>query len=376
MVDPDVAQLTRLVGDVDRFAAEHWGRQPLLRKSDQDLTKLLSLERVEAMLLAGARWPTFRLVRDGTPLEPRRFTSTVRLGGRALDDVADVARISVEVADGATLVMQGLQRTSLELSQLCRSLERATSHPVQANAYLSPPSATGLAPHSDDHDVLVLQISGAKHWDVAGLGSVDTNAGDVLYLPAGTRHSATTQDATSLHLTLGILRVTRGQVLRRLLADTADVDLRRPLPLGYARPEHAADLTREIECLLECAARAVSGTDVPTAVEHEQQRAHRRRRSLPVGQLTSVLSLGTLDQQSRVRRRADQPAAASVTTPGEVTVQMVDRLLRLPLAMSPALDRLLTGDEVEVASLPGLEAESRLVLVRRLVREGLLVVLA
>ena len=37
---------------------------------------------------------------------------------------------------------------------------------MQANAYLTPAGAAGLAPHHDTHDVFVLQVAGAKHWTV------------------------------------------------------------------------------------------------------------------------------------------------------------------------------------------------------------------
>ena len=44
----------------------------------------------------------------------------------------------------------------------------------------------------------------------------------------------------SLHLTLGLLRITHAQVVRRALDDLPGLDLDRPLPLGI-RPSGAGD---------------------------------------------------------------------------------------------------------------------------------------
>ena len=99
--------LAGLVGDVDAFADHHWGRRPLVRASGLDFDDLLDVGDAEALLLTSARKPTFRLVQDGERLPPERSTTPVRMGGAALDDVADVAKIAEAVAGGATLGAPG-----------------------------------------------------------------------------------------------------------------------------------------------------------------------------------------------------------------------------------------------------------------------------
>src|SRR6266496_5905184 len=47
-------------------------------------------------------------------------------------------------------------------SQLAAEL----GHPVQVNAYVTPPQNQGFAPHYDVHDVFVLQVAGRKRWRV------------------------------------------------------------------------------------------------------------------------------------------------------------------------------------------------------------------
>lgn len=373
-MDPDLALLARLVGDVDRFAEVRWGRASTLRASGTSFDDLLTIDEVERLLGSAARRPTFRLVQDGVTLPPERSTRSTRLAGAVLEDVADLARIAEAVDGGATLVLQGLQRTSSALAQCCRSLERATSHPVQANAYLTPAGAAGLKRHSDDHDVVVLQVLGSKSWSVEDLGPVVTRAGDVLYMPAGTPHEATAQDGVSLHLTLGLLRVTDAQVVRRLLDGVVGLD--RPLPLGYARPDRAEALVTHLRDTLAATSDALAAADADVLAAGEIRRARARRLPLPSGQLRSVLALDDLGADDTVGRRPDH--AASIDTEGagvdRFLLRLVDRTLDLPVGALAAVEQLLREPSVGIGDLADLEPNGQLVLARRLIREGLLVV--
>ena len=91
-------------------------------------------------------------------------------------------------------------------------------HPVQVNAYVTPPQSRGFDAHYDVHDVFVVQVDGEKRWRVhqpvhdsplrdqpwtdhrAAVEAaaqapplVDTvlRPGDCLYLPRGYLHAAT-----------------------------------------------------------------------------------------------------------------------------------------------------------------------------------------
>lgn len=348
----------------------------MLRRADGEFTDLLDLAAVEEVLGSAARRPEFRLVRDGTTLPVDRITTTLRLGGRSVSEVAEPGRVGEALADGATLVLQSLQRTWPPLTRFCRQLERTTSHPVQANAYLTPPGAAGLGEHADEHDVLVLQVEGTKAWNVAGLGDLDLAPGDVLYLPGGTRHSASSQAAASLHLTIGLLVVTPRQVLQRVLADLDDGDLDRPLPLGYSSPDQADALEARLADALATAATALGAADVGALSAAEARRAERRRKPHWTGQLRSVLAAYDLDDRTRLRRRRDNPAriAAEPAADGRLVLDLVDRRLLLPPITRSALEAVLAAETLTVGELVGIDEPSRQVLARRLVREGLLLV--
>ena len=112
------------------------------------------------------------------------------------------------------MVLPALQRTWAPLRQLCAALEDEFSHPVHANAYLTPGDSPGFTPHYDTHEVFVLQIAGTKRWRVfqppqplphrsqpftpigyalpAPLLELELKPGDLLYLPRGYVHAANT----------------------------------------------------------------------------------------------------------------------------------------------------------------------------------------
>ena len=322
-----VTALARCVGDVEVFRSEHWSCAPLLRRGAGPFDDVFDIGAVEMLLGGLARRPTFRLVRDGSTVPPAEYCRRTRVGGTDIDDAADLDRITELVADGATLVLQSLQRTWPPLDRFCAELEAATGHPVQANAYLSPGGGTaGLGRHADGHDVIVLQLAGAKAWEVAGLDRVTLRAGDVLYLPAGTMHAARAESGFSLHLTVGLLAVTRRQVLRRMVDDLGDA-FDRPLPFGFA--DDADHLRAAVVSLVQEAADSLRALDVDAVTARETARATRRRRRPSRGRLRTLVDADSLGDDVVLRRRTDVAVTADDDA---VVVAFGDRRLRMPLA--------------------------------------------
>jgi len=339
----------------------------LHRQTGTPFTDLLDVDEVEQLLALLARRPHFRLVKDGVTLPIDSYTTTARVGGTTVDGVADVDRIVERVAEGATVVLQGLQRTWLPLADFCDQLQVEISHPVQANAYLSPSRAAALARHADTHAVFALQVAGRKVWTVDGLDDVVMEPGDVLYLPAGTAHDARSLDVFSLHLTIGVLAVRWRDVVRRVLADGPS-DLDAPLPLGYAG--RTDELVRALATTLDAVGRHLTTVDVEAVGTDEAARSDRARRPMPGGRLRATLDPVSIDDGTRLERRMD--AELIDRDHDGVALDFAGRRLRLPAVARPALATIVQSDQVAVGDLPGLDESSRAVLARRLVREGLL----
>jgi len=78
---------------------------------------------------------------------------------------------------------------------------------------LTPNGEKAFPPHTDPHDVLIVQIAGTKIWYIKHEGDIGTEytmrKGNVLYVPSGVQHNAVTidsEDPFSLHLTFGIFK--------------------------------------------------------------------------------------------------------------------------------------------------------------------------
>ena len=385
--------LARCVGDPDHFLATHFTLTPHRWRGDGH-DDLLSLADVDALLTgAGLRRPAVRAVRDGEVIDPGSWTRRAKTGNHWIDDLAAPGRLLDLFHDGATIVLQSLQRWWPPLTRFCRDLELSLGHAVQANAYLTPAGAAGLAPHHDTHDVFVLQLHGTKHWTIRAplvdmplarhhsdheaaatspvLFEADLVPGDCLYLPRGFIHSAAAQTGASLHVTIGVLATTAYDVLRRLMERAGDEPaFRHPLPVGYAADRAvAAQVVKDVAADFAAWLARMEPAEIADVLVTS---ATARRQPLLTGQLIELIGLEAIDDATIVARRPG--IVCDVTMADDrVRVGLGDRTVELPATLAETVHRLLDGTRHRVGDLAdALDGGSRLVLVRRLVREGLL----
>jgi hypothetical protein len=323
--------------------------------------------------------PAFRLVADGAPLPLSDYTEDITWRPGRFQGMARVDRVADAHAEGATIVLQALHLHWHPAAVYCRGLERELGFPVQANAYATPASARGFAVHHDTHDVFVLQVAGTKRWRIyeplvelpvkdqrwspalgdsgAPVDELTLQPGDTLYLPRGWPHEAVAQDDDSLHLTIGLHPPTRLDALRAALDECGDdVEFRRAVGADGALPEP----------LLERLAGRLRPEEVA-------RRAHRRfvdsRRPILDDQLTCMRAAESLQATDPVERRATVIADLEGTT-----LRFEGKEVRCPEVARTALVAIAsaTGPFTAADLPPTLDVAGRLVLVRRLIREGFL----
>jgi hypothetical protein len=298
----------------------------------------------------------------------------------------DVERVLTEWEAGATIVLQALHVNWQPLAVFCRQLEEAFGLGVQANSYYTPRGSQGFAVHHDTHDVLVLQVAGEKRWLLydpllelplkhqrysKSLGDegepaddLVLRAGDTLYLPRGWLHQAETSAADSLHLTIGINAYTWLDAARAALRPLGrEADLRRGVDGGGFEADLLADRLR-------------------ARLEPEEVERRRRRRFLdtrrPIREdgLSQLRALERLDVETPVERRSTVIADLEDGDEG-ATLVFEGREVRFPpRARAEVVACFEADDPFRPSELPGeLDEPGRLVLVRRLVREGFLRIL-
>jgi Cupin superfamily protein len=327
----------------------------------------------------GLRYPAFRLVKAGEDLDVREYTADLSWRPVPLAATIDVARVAEEFERGATIVIQALHLHHAPLARFARELEQELGEAVQVNAYYTPRAAQGLPVHHDTHDVFCLQVAGQKRWLVYEpalelplkdqrygheLGEpgepvldVTLGPGDTLYLPRGWLHEALTSDSDSLHLTVGVTAYTWLDALKAALEDCRDdIAFRRSVSEGE-------DM---IDDLLELLEERLHPDEV---ARRKRDRFVRSRRSILDDQIEQVAWLDRLTVDTLVERR--DTVIAELTG---LTLIFEGKEIVVPEHARDELEHLFeASDPVAPRELPGaLDDEGRLVLVRRLVREGFL----
>jgi lysine-specific demethylase/histidyl-hydroxylase NO66 len=374
--------LARCVGDPGRFVDEHWARAPLFRPGADAAAyaDLFSLGDVDHILSSTApRYPAFRMVKDGRQLDRRSYTRLGRVGGQPVDDLADPRRLYELFYGGATIVLQSLHRFWPPLSRFGRDLELALTHPVQVNAYITPPASQGLGVHRDEHDVFVLQVYGRKRWDVHDpdgrpeerLIVAELAPGDCLYIPQRFPHAARTAATASVHLTVGVVPTTWADAMRReVISVVEDALSGEPLPAGFAADP--AGLAAGVAKQLGEVRRRLDKLDPGAIATAAADRFWSSRPPHLSGQLQQLLALEEIGEDTVVQMR---PGAVCRLRQREERLEVLlgDRLLHMPARLAPAMQAILASERLAVGDLAAhLDPPSRLVLVRRLVREGLL----
>jgi lysine-specific demethylase/histidyl-hydroxylase NO66 len=329
------------------------------------------------------RYPAFRLVRADAKLAPGEYTTDLPWRPTPFTAAADVGQVAAEFAGGATIVLQALHLNHLPLAIFCRELEARLGQPVQANAYYTPRAAQGLPVHHDTHDVFVLQVAGEKRWLVyepvlelplkdqrysSELGEpgepvldLTLRPGSTFYLPRGWLHEAVTSQSDSLHLTIGLNTYTaRDALAAAVAAAEGDVELRRAVPDDG---ELDADLLEAVRERLD--ARAIA--------TRRRDRFVRTRRPILDGQLEQLRRLDALSVDTELERRPTVIADLLVED-GNGVLAFEGRRISFPEHVLDEIGYLVgTTSTFRARDLPGsLDDAGRLVLVRRLIREGFL----
>jgi lysine-specific demethylase/histidyl-hydroxylase NO66 len=378
---PALRRCTHL--EPDAFAQRIWGQDASLSTREQlprGFGDLFDLDTVDRLVSRqGLRTPFLRVAKDGETFPASRFTRGGGVGATINDQVDDAALTRL-YSGGATLVLQGLHRTHGPLVDFGQQLAADLGHPVQINAYVTPPQAQGFSDHYDVHDVFVLQVAGEKRWFVHApvlrhptrdqpwtdrraavesaarrqpLIDVVLRPGDALYLPAGFLHAAQALGETSAHLTVGVHMWTRAHLLAELVRSLEAVEsLREPLPLGIDVTDPASvglELQETIDSL-----RAALQEDVlvEPVVAGLTRLAESATRAEPVGPMAQARAVAALDLWTRVRWRHGLRGTL-VAGDAELTIRTPETTVRVPAAAEPAVHRLIAGEVLSIAELGG-----------------------
>jgi ribosomal protein L16 Arg81 hydroxylase len=377
-----------------RFFSEHWERSPCLvaRQRPTFYSDLFSSADVDVVIQLTSLTSSdddVRIVKtEGERCSDRPLPRTG-------DGAPDIYYLYQAYHGGHTIIVNGLHRRWKKIATLCRSLEDALHHRVGANSYFTPQHSQGFSAHFDTHDVFILQLEGSKTWrlyDAVPLPLADAHRpvsgseigplrqqiilrpGDLLYIPRGHIHEAVGSSRPSLHLTLGIHVFRWIDLMRDLLLVAAEenVAFRRALPIGFMQSDTATDL-------MKC--RLSELLDVLTRDSYAEQALRRfsdgfaqRGSPSPDGHFSCMNRIRAINLNTVVTRRRGMICSTFVED-NRAGVRFPGNTVTGPVQLEPTFRYIAKAGRFAVRNLPNsLTDEAKLVLIRRLIREGLLTI--
>lgn len=232
----------------------------------------------------------------------------------------------------------------------------------------------------------MLQIAGTKRWRIypppielphrsqpfaaenyrlpaTPLAEVDLTTGDLLYLPRGYVHTASTSDTFSVHVTVGVGVFTWIDLAAELLQSLSGTARhRRALPPGFAsRPELQRPLQEQLAELI-----GQLGKDA----DYERTLASftgRVRAAQPRIETTFRANVTAIGPATRLKIAAAQDSYTILHDRDSVILEAQGRRILLPGAVELALNAICAGNIFQPQALPGaLDLDDKLALVRHL----------
>jgi ribosomal protein L16 Arg81 hydroxylase len=375
------------------FFADHFEKKPLrVARNDPDYYgDLLSFDDIDRVVTTmGLSVPEITVTRSAGDITPADYAYE--------SGFIDPVRVNQLFADGSTVILSGLHERLPRLARFCRALEAVFSSRVQTNIYMTQAQSQGFNAHYDDHDVIVLQIAGSKEWRFydtpielpltsqgfdPGLVQVGAETdrfvlqpGDMLYVPRGLAHDAVATGEPSLHITTGLMCRTWADVLVEAVNIMAHREprLRRALPPGYASPGY--DFAAHQDDFEQMLGLIAGAAPLGKLMESFKQDFLTGRVPRVEGQMAQLVKLRQLDIDSRVGARPHLiHDMTHIEEEGTVRLVCQGTEIELPDFARETLGFAVSARDVRVGDLPGdLDDAGKLVLVRRLVREGLMVI--
>ena len=375
------------------FFANYWEKKPLLieRKDSAYFQDLLTSEQIEEMVSTlDPKRNEFDMVNADEQVKRNLFIDD--------DGRVNASGVFKLFDSGATMILQRLHRRHPELARFCAAMEAEFSHQFQTNIYFTPAGAKGFKVHYDTHDVFVMQLEGEKDWSIYNeavelpisgqhfdrdkheLGAESMTfhlkAGDIVYIPRGWMHEARSLDSNSLHITVGALVYSWADYITDAIGAVcmSEPSLRNAIPPGFANNAFNPEQMKEIfEGHLQTIAEK---SDFDKTHKHFKDLFLNSRRPLMTNQLRQLGEVDKLGLDSVLTPRDQLFYQLSQDDDdkdeAQCHIQSHGQIISLPAFAYGPVKYSLETKSFKVKDLPGeLDDDSKLVLMRRLVREGL-----
>jgi ribosomal protein L16 Arg81 hydroxylase len=376
------------------FIARYWEQKPMIIRRDDPAfyADLLTFDDVDHILAnSGLRESELRVIVDGANVWLRKADDARgHFAPGTLEDIYHAYR-----TQGATINLTYLHERWPPLGRFCRALAAELSAEVKSNVYLTPPGVQGLREHFDTHEVFVAQITGSKRWRLyetrhplplqnqrygwpaegpgEPVAEFELTPGDLLYVPRGAVHDATSTGEPSLHLAVGVIPVRWAELIREAVRKITarEIRFRASVPTAFTHPGWRQAAGAAAEQLLGDLAAMISPGNLLDELAAVQLAGSRPALERHLGDLAA---LDSVDLDTPLRRRED---TRYLLTAGaeDARLEFHGKAVTLPARFAPQLRFMASADCFTGHTVPGgLEESGRLMLIRTLLREGFLTI--
>lgn len=365
---------------VAAFKTEYMQRRPFIIKRGREgwFDSLITVEEVAGLLSSTVFYDSeLRVAKDGAVYSSASISK---------NGVIDRNAVWTAYENGATLVFEHLNRKHPKMLKMMGRCEQEFKIPFRVNAYITPPASKGFDLHYDTHDVLILQVTGRKLWQLHDdplklphedqpfhkalipksrrIAEILLEPGDVLYLPRGYIHSASTNHALSFHLTIGIRSVPLRDIcqtaFRRMVFD--QIHYRPVAMFRHGRPD-----TQAIKSDL---LRALDELDLRSSFRDSEFSFLRKRTRSLEGGLMELIERPLLDLRSKLVRR-EGVIYRIVDNNGRIRIHFDSKSLAFLASERAAVEHALSGSVFRPIDLPGMDDEGRISIAATLMKQRL-----
>lgn len=377
------------------FIENYWEQQYLVVKAadKNKFDAILNEEDVNSFLgRKDIYYPFLRLTQNGKVLPKSDY---LKLQTDKDFDIVDIDKVFSIYNSGGTIIIQKGQLSINKLSQYCDEFEQNTGFTTNANIYVTQKHSSGFIPHYDTHDLFILQISGKKHWklydsnfklplpsqvitkdqsdkylEAPPATEIELSQGDLIYIPRGIVHETSTQDSTSIHITLGIFTFNRIDLLKKILDKaTLNVEFRKFLPSVLSKENEKDFFIDNFKSLLKSFIDNISVTDLLSSFEDNflsQRQANSEDRyssSNWINQINSETNISIVNNISFRLCRIDS----------QIGLKFYDKEIRFPDFVEDALKNMIALKKFKVKDISDqIDGNSKVIIVKKLILEGFL----
>jgi ribosomal protein L16 Arg81 hydroxylase len=375
---------------VEEFFQVYWEKKILhLRQTKADYFQgVVDIKAIDEYLTRPDLAPiAVRLTLKGADIPAANWTEERHLTDGRKKSVVVSEKIFTHFQKGATIIVNDAQKGIRKLAKACIALEQELKISLQSNVYITPPNSQGFTAHYDPHDIFSLQIAGTKDWRIYDSGEnlptkvnpfretpkllceFQRQPGDLLYIPRGVVHEASSSDAATVHVNFSLKPRYGFHLLEdlRTLAEEENVFFRKVIPNGFAtegeKLDYAADFARQLSDLIDRhAPEKLIERQFETFVERQQIDFQNR--------LVDLLEVGKLKLTSTISWRGEMSFTVKRDGDG-ISIKFGKREVTIPKFVEPEV--FLRDEPFAVGDVKGLlTASGKIELIKQLVETGFL----